>query len=599
MSPLRLAVCLIAFLPTLLFAQTDTTQPAGNAHASVRLVDNQREGSLRDSALLAWSEQAGAHVLYPSLKTGPALSGVGSDGQAVNIRDFGQEQPARYGHLTQSGEQVYAMWWRKTPPKGDKYLYFSGSTDAGKTFSDARPVNTGGGVLAVYDLAVGEQGNLALVYLDERHSDYAIYFNQSKDYGKSWKAQDVRLDSRSYADGFKVYTATEPRLSFVGKKIIATWKDKGQFEKDKFTIRLVSRTSHDLGATWDAPVVVYEHSDYILADEAELTDGTSVYYAGVNPEGIFAFSTRDGKAWKSYGPVGGSAHVAATQLRMVDSRHHLHFVFVAKSGYSKDHIYYARLNKDSGKWVGEAVLIGGDRKDLTRALSPSLAMIADKTVAVVWQDYANLRPGVMLNYSVDDGQTWMIAPLPVSKPGGFRDVFPNIARVGRDKAGVVFARFNSDAPGHGMSVHMQEFTIDPNTGKSSLPELAAVNADANKERLKKRVEQFWSLRVEDKVKETYEFYDPYYRARVQKDEFSALKHRIKFNEFVIGNIDINNNIAMVEVGYQFNVPETIVQGKPFSVEPTKDVLKSRWLWMDNEWYLDYKPAMGESFLRFD
>jgi len=92
---------------------------------------------------------------------------------------------------------VYAMWYDS---RSDSYrIYFNCSRDNGVTWKDdADILNTNQpGTSQRYNpyMASDELGNVFVAWKDNRNDSGDIYFNYSRDYGDSWGANDVRLDT--------------------------------------------------------------------------------------------------------------------------------------------------------------------------------------------------------------------------------------------------------------------------------------------------------------------------------------------------------------------------------------------------------------------
>jgi hypothetical protein len=562
-------------------------------------------GGRSDSPVSAWHENAGIVTLFPATSDGLYLA---NDKTVPGSSLLPGDRPAnaRYARIQAIADNVYTLWWRKGKPGGNKGLYFSRSPDGGLGFDPVQQLNSDHGVLARYDLALDGPDRLAVAYLDERHKSYAIYFNASNDAGKTWFEQDLRLDATTYPGGFKAATVNDPQLAFLNGALVATWNDKGVTADKKFSIRVVSRVSKDGGKTWGEVTPVYTDDKYLLAEPVAVADGEHLYLFGILSSGVVAFRTSDGVDWTPLGPLEGSAGSDASQLRVTQNQG---FVFVAFSGRDDKNAPFrprvARFDKRSGAWDGPAQQLASvEPHRLTRTNNPAIAAIGDRTLVLAWEDYGNLRPSVVLNYSVDNGKTWAAdRPLAVAEPGAHRDVYPQIVPTGKATAALLFSRYNGDGGNANMSYLRRDLIFDPTTGLNlkPTPPLTEEQQKARLDLLKQRVTEFWGHRIKGETLATYDFFDPYFRARVAKKDFMAgrggliLFHSAETDS---AEISVKRRIAEVKVKYSFSVPKTVVSGEEFEVPPTGDTLPSIWLWMDDNWYMLYKPAMGNAFLQY-
>lgn len=94
-----------------------------------------------------------------------------------------------------SAGNVYVVW--EDERSGDSDIYFTLSSDGGETWADPNlRVNTDGGTEGQYnpDIAVGPSGTVYVVWRDYRSGDGDIYIASSTDGGTTWTDPNVRVN---------------------------------------------------------------------------------------------------------------------------------------------------------------------------------------------------------------------------------------------------------------------------------------------------------------------------------------------------------------------------------------------------------------------
>ena len=141
---------------------------------------------------------------------------------------------------------VYCSWHdgRTNPNSPD--VYFNSSSDYGNTWqaSDIK-INTGapGAVYSIWPaIASDESGRVYVAWYDKRNSTGDVYLNYSSDHGASWQASDVRLDtdSPSADSGYPEIAGDNNGHVYV------IWID----DQDGIGPGLYSNYSIDYGVTW-------------------------------------------------------------------------------------------------------------------------------------------------------------------------------------------------------------------------------------------------------------------------------------------------------------------------------------------------------------
>ena len=132
----------------------------------------------------------------------------------------------------------------------------------------------------------------------------------------------------------------------------------------------------------------------------------------------------------------------------------------------------------------------------------------------------------------------------------------------------------------------------------AVPAVSVDKADPRKERLLQRVKDYYDLRVADKRKDDYPFYDPFFRSRVTLKGFESSLIDVKFLSYQIGDVAITENIAKVPVEIEFEIPETVIAGQKIAVPRKKDSWVDDWIWIDNDWFKVYKLQLNATYIPF-
>lgn len=130
------------------------------------------------------------------------------------------------------------------------------------------------------------------------------------------------------------------------------------------------------------------------------------------------------------------------------------------------------------------------------------------------------------------------------------------------------------------------------------PAAEALVPDA--ERLAQRVNALGKAMVDKRYADAYEFFDPFYRARVPVNKYLETQGRIEYKAYeFMENSDIQGIAANAKVKIVASVP-AFSSGKA-RFEAAEKELESvgRWLWIDGEWYREYfSQALEKRYTQF-
>ncbi|GAB4413340.1 MAG: hypothetical protein OHK0032_09420 [Thermodesulfovibrionales bacterium] len=553
-------------------------------------------GSSRDLPAFVISEGRMAVLYITSDRRVAFRLGEGEVFLDEEMKDRGASAGAPF--LYAEGSRIYAAWWSKTPPKGDKYLCFRVSSDGGKTFGPLKIINSGGGVINYWSVSDGK-GGIAFVYDDERdystYPTYHVYINVSEDYGRTWFEKDVRLDSIpdvKYRGNF----AVEPKVFINGQTIVVTWKERRE-EEGKPIYYLKSRTSKNGGKSWAGEVIVRK-AETVFSSDNLISYNNALYLIGnENNTGVIGFRSRDnGETWEGIGAVPRTIFFAAnSQIKVIASKDRLYAIFTADQHNAKSQVWFASYSPSENRW-NEPVRMDVKDNDLTRALSPDILILRDGTLVAAWEDYRDIRSNIYMNLSADGGRTWQARPFAVEVRGRYNCKMPRLLADG-DKLYVFFYRYGNDALQRPDYVY-RDFRADKGIVVNAVKDNFTMSRAEKEKRLRKRVDEFWTLRVQGKYADTYDYYDPFYRAKVTKEDYTKFQGNILYHRFKIAGIDIQDNIATVKIDENFEVKEVEVMGMKVAAPPKDDTVEERWVWVYDDWYRVWENVFNQKFVEY-
>jgi hypothetical protein len=531
--------------------------------------------------------------------------------QGNRVQTLDDEAPSPGGknfHLHYDGRHLYALWWVKR--REGKRLYLRASEDGGQTFAPLVIVNTGTGVLPDLDIAADGAGRIAVAYVDERRPGYQIYVNRSVDGGKTWLAEDIRLDSspggntqaHQETQGEPAKTpipvALTPRLTFQGDHLLAVWQQQDIIEGDR-NLRWVARISENGGESWSPEVEIFRAAQSNPTGLVLVNHQDENYVIGFVPgKGLLTFRSRDGGHTRhSLGNLPGSADTEViSTIKALASGDNVLVSYTVEPQRKKSQIYVASLSARSGEWQEAPWRLDRKEHELTKAGFAELATLADGSVIAVWEDYRHLRPAIYMDYSTDGGKSWLDEPRFLTEPGLYDARAPRLL-LAKDRVLVVYDRIEILNRQPLRSALYQ--TLPYGLAIPSVPAGKALSLEEKAQRLKQRAEELWTLRTQDRFAETWGYFDPVYRSRLDKAQWLAGQGKLKFLDFSLGEPALNGSFGKIPIQV------TLI----FSMQPLGDRIQEtsppqeknftmQWGWFYDDWYMVPPPAFGKSHLRY-
>jgi hypothetical protein len=109
------------------------------------------------------------------------------------------------------------------------------------------------------------------------------------------------------------------------------------------------------------------------------------------------------------------------------------------------------------------------------------------------------------------------------------------------------------------------------------------------QRLVERVRQYWEARVKEDIVEQYRFEEPTIRERVSLTAFARGKGATKILAYEVKGVEVKDSgaVAKVHLNYRILVSQLAHQ------QPKEIDLDQAWVWVEDNWYLRYQPAVRE------
>lgn len=285
-------------------------------------------------------------------------------------------------------------------------------------------------------MCVNDNGEIFVVWVDDRDGTDDIWFNRSLDLGVSWMPAAVKLNRGLNNNVWN------PAISCNNKGVYVVWEDDRDGELQNHNIYF--NRSLDGGQTWAENDVLLELDE----DGRSFSQGPQIASAGDNLHVVWydnlngaadimcVTSSDNGKGWgepvrvDSDEPAGaafsGSPRVVATNTGNV-------YVTWEDTRNGNSDIYFARSDNAGNSFRPDVRLDGGDPAGENFSFSPEIAADGDN-VYVTWHDARGGDEGrdIYMNYSGNAGADWFGSAerVDTDQEGFFNSIFPKVAVVG-------------------------------------------------------------------------------------------------------------------------------------------------------------------------
>jgi len=276
-----------------------------------------------------------------------------------------------------------------------------------------------------------DDGQVYVVWSDDRDGQQDIWLNVSVDGGRSWLVAPVKVN---HGDG----DAIEPAIACSGNQVFVAWEDDRDGDLENHNIYFnVSSSAGQTPDSWLSEDIALDLDDdgraMSLGPQGGVRD--SVVHVGwfdaVNGAyDIFVATSMDNGA--TFGePVrvdadqAGSAYSSYPKLALDDTR--LYVVWEdSRDGLSD--IYFSYSSDSGATFANDMRLDEGEDPGVNDSFSPVLS-VEDGLVFVAWHDQRNGEArDVLMNWSSNSGGTWNGDSILVESdsPGFFDSIYPDV-----------------------------------------------------------------------------------------------------------------------------------------------------------------------------
>jgi len=256
-----------------------------------------------------------------------------------------------------------------------------------------------------------------VIWEDYRNGLWDIYFNYSCNYGATWQSSGIRLDTGGTPGGSH---SRWPELSCDDSgHVYVTWGDD---QNGSAVWDLYFNYSSDYGETWQASGVRLDTGDTPGASNSLYpnigSDGDgNVYvtwedYRNGSPDVYFNYSNDYGATWPASdirvdtGDTAGASWSIEPEMSSDGSGH----VYVTWGDYRNGTVrdVYFNYSSDYGAtWqASDERLDIGDTAGASDSVYPNIASDDNGYVYITWHDLRNGKRDIYFNYSSDYGATW-------------------------------------------------------------------------------------------------------------------------------------------------------------------------------------------------
>jgi uncharacterized protein YchJ len=116
--------------------------------------------------------------------------------------------------------------------------------------------------------------------------------------------------------------------------------------------------------------------------------------------------------------------------------------------------------------------------------------------------------------------------------------------------------------------------------------------------LKQRAKAFWTAFVKEDYEKVYDFYEPFFRAKMNKYTFIGSRGAVKYSSFEVKDVKVEGNVAYVTMRVTYSVPGIKYKRLEFSKPETQTEFVNSWLFIDGNWYREYKSAEQPAFTEY-
>ncbi|MEW5801914.1 MAG: MopE-related protein [bacterium] len=364
----------------------------------VKLVQPKIFCNRQSQIFLAWIENTGTRDSIFIRSSNDRGLNWSSPAIPINSQNAAVSSSADFQVCSDDTGHVYGVWVDIRNGSGGE-VYFNYSADHGQTWQshDIR-INNGPAGVTNPQIACNRQGEVYVIWTDSRYGAQGeVFLNYSTDYGKTWRSEDLRLDSAPNHNANCRFL----QITAAGNMVYVAWIDQGTASPGAYYSR-----STDYGQTWtprplatgtslsDLQMIRETQSDNVYI--AWIQDGKKIYFKNASDDSTGSMQVNDINSGN------------CQNLRLAcDSAKNVYAVWLDKRN-GTDHVYESQCNiAVSGQQITWRVPRRVDGGYTNASYDPSIGCTNQGLVAVSWRQVrSSMGLNVFVNYSLNSGELW-------------------------------------------------------------------------------------------------------------------------------------------------------------------------------------------------
>lgn len=226
-------------------------------------------------------------------------------------------------------------------------------------------------------------------------------------------------------------------------------------------------------------------------------------------------------------------------------------------------------------------------KVYSHARAPKAIFLAPGKLLVAWQDWRSLRSAIHMSYSEDAGKTWAFDDIRLTDDPRAQEGFAASARAlfpYQNGVRVVYEKFEDDAR---LEKRIQLRTVDLVDLRRKASQSKGPDTP-DRSRLEQRVMDYWRALQSRDHEKTYAMLDPYFRAKVRFDIYKENLGKIEYRDPELKVQEFYGPLALAVTKMTLEVKPFTVNRKTFKLDPVEKDIPTRWIWIDGDWYMEYR-----------
>lgn len=245
---------------------------------------------------------------------------------------------------------------------------------------------------------------------------------------------------------------------------------------------------------------------------------------------------------------------------------------------------------DGGKTWSDGYALRRDsvllEKNYAYAKAPKAKFLDNGKLLVAWQDWRYLRSAIFYSYSEDAGRTWQVEDSWLM--GGGRDNVgldadrESVFQEGDKHIRIFVEEFNGDAL-DSKRINIVKYSLEGLKKYKANPSVSKPTIDL----LEARAKAYWGAMVDKDAERLYTMIDPYFRARVPLKAYKESLSQIEYDSVETKLVQGLGPVGLVVTKMNVEMKPTQIGGREVKIDKKEVEVPTRWMWIDDNWYLEY------------